>query len=152
VHVGPGTEKADVTSVKYDTVPPSHGEHFATPVFPNSAFYDASDRPQLEQLVHNLEHGYTILWYTSATPKAQVDDIQRLSTLVRKTPDTAQGKFLAVAWDDSRGAFPAGKTIALSHWGTKAGTRQFCGSLSGPAVQSFVKANPYTDSPEPNAQ
>ena len=25
--------------------------------------YTADDRPELETLVHNLEHGYTILWY-----------------------------------------------------------------------------------------
>jgi hypothetical protein len=152
VHVGPGTEKADITTVKYDTVPPSNGEHFATPAFPNNAFYTAADRPAIENLVHNLEHGYTILWYTSATPKAQVDELDRLSTLLRKTPETAQGKFIAAAWDETRGAFPAGKTVALSHWGASAGARQFCGALSGEAVQAFVKKNPYTDSPEPNAQ
>ena len=30
-HVGPGTPKPDETTVKYDTVPPSHGAHFAAP-------------------------------------------------------------------------------------------------------------------------
>ena len=29
----------------------------------NRKFYTDKDRPELEALVHNLEHGYTILWY-----------------------------------------------------------------------------------------
>jgi hypothetical protein len=67
-HVGPGTNKPDETSVKYDTVPPSHGPHFATPDVSGRDFYTAADRPPLETLVHNLEHGYTILWYAAAAP------------------------------------------------------------------------------------
>lgn len=150
VHVGPGTDKPDVGRVKYATVPPSSGEHFAVPESPARAFYTAQDRPKMEALVHNLEHGYTIAWYTDKTPKAQLDELRKISDLSRDDKATA-GKFLASAWDDAYGAFPAGKTVALSHWGAKTGYRQLCGQVSGEVVKQFIKAHPYSDSPEPNA-
>ncbi len=151
VHVGVGTPKPAVTKVDYPMIPPDNGEHFATPAYPAAEFYTAQDRPPLEKLVHNLEHGYTVLWYTSATPKAQQDQLKKLATLARKDGSTA-GKFIVSAWDDSRGAFPAGKTIGLSHWGAKQGHRQLCGSVSGAVVKKFIDTYPYTDSPEPNGQ
>ena len=150
VHVGPGTNQPTVTSVKYTTVPPTSGEHFVQPAYPSRPFYTATDRPALEELVHNLEHGYTVAWYTSATPQAQLDELKKIADLVRGD-DKTSGKFIVSAWDDTRGAFPAGRTVALAHWGAKNGYRQLCGSVSGAAIQSFVKAHPYTDSPEPNA-
>ena len=151
VHVGPGTNKPTVTKVDYPMIPPDNGEHFATPVYPAAEFYTAQDRPPLENLVHNLEHGYTVLWYTSATPKAQQDQLKKISTLARKD-EKAAGKFIVSAWDDARGAFPAGKTIGISHWGAKTGYRQLCGGVSGAAIKKFIDAYPYTDSPEPNGQ
>jgi hypothetical protein len=151
VHVGTGTPKPDVTKVDYPMIPPDNGEHFATPVYPAAEFYTPQDRPVLERLVHNLEHGYTVVWYTSATPKAQQDQLRKIATLARKD-EKAAGKFIVSSWDDSRGAFPGGKTIGFSHWGAKSGHRQLCGSVSGAAVKKFIDSYPYTDSPEPNGQ
>ena len=149
IHVGPGTEQPDKVRVQYATVPPSSGEHYVQPAFPASAFYSAQDRPELETLVHNLEHGYTVLWYSSKTPADQVEQIRRIADLARQESSTG-GKFIAAAWDDSRGALPAGKNVALSHWGKTQGHRQLCGSVSGAGVKAFVDQFPYTDSPEPN--
>ncbi len=60
-HVAQGTE------VVYETAPPAFGAHWnvagVAPAPFTEKFYDADDRPPLEALVHNLEHGYTILWY-----------------------------------------------------------------------------------------
>jgi hypothetical protein len=150
VHVGPGTDQPTVTQVRYATVPPSSGEHFVQPEYPARSFYTASDRPALESLVHNLEHGYTVVWYTAATPQPQVDQLKRLADIARKDPNTG-GKFVVSAWDDARGAFPAGRTVALSHWGAKNGYRQLCGAVSGSVVKSFTAAYPWRDAPEPNA-
>lgn len=149
VHVGPGTEKADVQTITYDTVPPSSGEHFVVPDSSGRKFFTASDRPKTENLVHNLEHGYTVLWYTSATPPAQVEELKKLADLAAKDENTA-GKFIVSAWDDAYGTFPAGKTVGLSHWGAKTGHRQLCGQVSGEAVKEFVKKFPFSDAPEPN--
>jgi len=149
-HVGPGTNTPNETTVKYATIPPSSGKHFAVPITPARAFYTASDRPVLETLVHNLEHGYTIVWYDESTPKAQQDELKKLAPLARDDKN-AGPKFIVSAWDQTRGAFPTGKHIALSHWGAKNGHRQLCGQVSGAAIQKFVQTYPYTDSPEPNA-
>lgn len=150
VHIGPGTDQAAKTTVEYKTVPPSSGEHYAQPAFPSRAFYTAKDRPKLEELVHNLEHGYSIVWYAESLPKAQQDQLKQISDLVRADKTTA-GKFIVSAWDPSRGALPAGKQVAISHWGTKNGYRQFCGSVSGEQIKDFIKKYPYTNSPEPTA-
>jgi hypothetical protein len=150
VHVGPGTDQPDKTVVKYSTVPPSSGEHYVQPEISARAFYTAADRPALESLVHNLEHGYSIVWYVESLPQAQVEELKRIADLVREDPAT-RGKFIVSAWDASRGDFPAGKNLALSHWGAKQGYRQFCGAVSGTVIEDFVQKYPYTDSPEPNA-
>lgn len=146
-HVGPGTSSPDTTHVDYRTVPPSSGPHYPTPVFPNVGFYGVRDVPAVEQLVHNLEHGYTILWYDPDLPAAEQDQLRALAEKVRvETP-----KFIAAPWDTSRGRFADGATIALSHWGADAGYRQLCTALSGDAVAAFVAAHPASDSPEPDA-
>ena len=148
VHVGPQTNQPNVTKVNYKTVPPAFGEHFVTPAYPALPFYTEQDRPKMETLVHNLEHGYTVVWYTNATPKAQVDQLKQIADRARQMPETS-GKFIVSAWDDSYGAFPAGKTIGMSHWGATTAHRQLCGAVSGEAVKKFVITYPYSDSPEP---
>lgn len=149
-HVGPGTESPNVTKVDYATVPPTSGNHFVSPEVPARAFYTADDRPAVETLVHNQEHGYTILWYDPSIPAAEVDQLKTISTLGRKS-DNAGDKFIVAPLDVSRGKLPAGKTVALVHWSAKEGHRQICGKVSGEAVQQFVKKYPSTDAPEPGA-
>ena len=149
-HVGPGTQKPDETSVTYATVPPSNGPHFVSPDISGRDFYTATDRPVVETLVHNLEHGYTILWYDGAKVKD--------TTLLKDIADQgnklseASGKFKVVEWDASRGAFPADKPYALAHWAKDAGHRQLCGDVSGQVIIDFVKKFPKDDTQEPGAQ
>jgi hypothetical protein len=157
-HVGPGTDKPDLTTVKYSTVPPTTGEHFPAPEFPNRQFYTADDRPPMENLVHNLEHGYSVLWYDDTLSTEQVSQLKAISREANQTTE-AQQKFVVSAWDTAYGAFPAGKHVALSHWSADAkdlkkqsGHRLLCGSVSGEAVQSFIKKHPRTSAPEPNGQ
>jgi Protein of unknown function (DUF3105) len=157
-HVGPGTNKPTVTTIKYSTVPPTTGEHFPTPEFPNRQFYTADDRPKMENLVHNLEHGYSVLWYDDTLSTEEVSQLKAISREANKTTE-AQQKFLVSAWDPAYGKLPTGKHVALSHWAADAkdlkkqsGHRLLCGSVSGEAVQSFIKKYPRTSAPEPNAQ
>jgi Protein of unknown function (DUF3105) len=154
VHVGPGTNQPNVTRVKYADVPPSWGEHFVSPVYPNHAFYTVADGHQVEEFVHNLEHGYTVLWYDRSISGKDLDVLKAVATKARELQQAGPtGKFLAVPWDPSYGAFPAGKKYALSHWsGNKMGHRELCGGLSGSVVESFMKQFPYSDAPEPNAE
>ncbi|MGC4820777.1 DUF3105 domain-containing protein [Micromonospora sp. DT63] len=147
LHVGPGTAEPYVTRVRYDLVPPSSGPHFVVPAPTVRRFYVARDRPPIETLVHNLEHGYTVLWYVE--PLAP-DQIEALRALARTFGDDSYGgRFVVAPWDLDYGAFPAGRPLALSHWGAQAGYRQFCATVSGAAVQRFVLAHPRSDAPEP---
>jgi hypothetical protein len=159
-HVGPGTSSPNTTRVKYDTVPPSNGPHFAQDAPSNGTnFYTAADRPKMETLVHNLEHGYTILWYDASVSSAQKAQLEQVAKLANKL-DASSDKFIVSAWDSSYGQLPAGKKFALSHWSatmsadkttvaSQAGHRQLCGQLSGAVVESFVKQFPRTSAPEP---
>jgi hypothetical protein len=161
-HVGPGTDTPNTTKVKYDTVPPSNGPHFISPAVSNGRnFYTATDRPRIETLVHNLEHGYTVLWYDVTAGNAKKAELQQLADVANKT-DWASNKFIVSAWDPSYGALPAGKKFALSHWSatlapdkasvaSQAGHRQLCGELSGEVVKAFIVKFPRTSAPEPNA-
>jgi hypothetical protein len=159
-HVGPGTPKADITSVKYSTVPPSFGQHFAQPDLEGTHFFTSTDAPRIETLVHNLEHGYTVLWYDPKAPAAKVKVVKEIAEMAPRT-GWAQDKFIASPWDPKYGAFPAGKLYALSHWAAKvkpdgsvesqAGHRQLCGDISGEVVKQFIEKFPRTSAPEPNA-
>lgn len=134
-------------TVDYDTVPPTSGpHHLLASEFPRR-FYAADDRPAMEELVHRLEHGYTIVWYDDTVEGQQLEDLRGLS---ERTPaEAGKGKFIVSGWDDAYGEFPEGKHIALSHWGKDMGHRQLCGQLSGQVVLDFMNDYPATDSPEP---
>ena len=94
-HVGPGTSEPDRVVVEYDTVPPSSGPHLPVPLYPAAPFYDVADAPVVEQLVHNLEHGYTLVWYDTDLPADQVDDLRTVADLAREDPATG-GKLVVV--------------------------------------------------------
>jgi hypothetical protein len=145
------THVADGTVEKYKTVPPSYGPHWSQPVFPARDFYTVRDRPEMEQLVHNLEHGYTIVWYDDTIKGAQLADVKDIAVAARSDEATGSGKFIVSAWDDAYGAFPSGKHLGISHWGAAASHVQLCGTVSGAAVKKFIEKYPAADSPEPNA-
>ena len=154
-HVGPGTSKATVSKVDYSTVPPTTGQHFASPVTPNSSsFYTADDRPKVESLLHNMEHGFTVLWYADSATTAQIANLKAVAREANASK-AAKNAFIVTAWDTAYGAFPAGKRFALSHWSAdpkdttkQSGNRQLCADLSGEVVQKFITAYPTSRSPE----
>jgi hypothetical protein len=149
-HVGPGTPQPDVTRVPYEMVPPATGPHLASPVYPAAPFYGAADRPPLEQLVHNLEHGYTLVWFDADLPAEQRDQLREVAAGLRESPSTG-GKLVVVEWDDSYGPLPDDRPVAMTHWTADGGVRQACSAASGEALTTFVAQYPFTDSPEPNA-
>ena len=147
-HVGPGSQKPDQTTVEYDTVPPSHGPHFAQPVVSARKFYTGEDRPPVETVVHNLEHGYTILWYDAEKAKGKEQMLRDIADQANKKAES-QDKFLVVEWDSARGALP--KPFALAHWSKDAGHRQLCGDISGAVIVDFIEKHPASDTQEPGA-
>jgi len=156
--------------VDYADAPPAFGAHWnvqgIAPAPMNRKFYTENDRPALEALVHNLEHGYTILWYdeTAADDGDTMSVIEGLSDKFRADPDNLRSKFIAAPWtseDENGKDFPKGQHIALSHWSVggagetdpekQLGAWQYCSEPSGEAVEDFMLEYPYMDSPEPDA-
>ena len=157
-HQGKGTDKPNVTKIQYSTVPPTSGPHFVQPVVDGRQSYSPSDSPAVETLVHNLEHGYTVLWY-APSEAAAADQLKELAAVTNKL-SPSQSKFIVAPLPEAYGTLPEGKKYALSHWSavtdattgavqSQAGHRMLCGELSGEAVQSFVTQFPRTDAPEP---
>jgi hypothetical protein len=154
----------DGSPVTYTDAPPAFGKHYLTPDAMARKFYTSQDRPALGTLVHNEEHGYTILWYdeTAAEDSEQMAQIRAISSKFAGTSDL-RDKFKAVPWSSSDGkAFPDGQHVAFTHWsvgGTanasagsakQVGVWQYCSDVSGAALQTFMTDYPFSDSPEPN--
>lgn len=140
-HVGPGTDKPTVTKVDYNSIPPIGGEHFAQPLPRTQHFYArGANTARVEQLVHNEEHGYTVVWYDKGASTADVSALKNIATKQEKL------KFIVAPWNEAYGAFPDGKHVGLTSWGHK----QVCGAASGAAVGAFMTAFPTSGAPEPN--
>lgn len=150
--------KPDGTPLTYAVSPPSSGPHYQVPASFERKFYTASDRPAMGNLVHNLEHGYTILWYSEKVA-ADSDKLRTVEKIAKSySSSDLSGKFVAAPHQAKDGgpAWPAGKDFALSHWGggppeAQKGYRQYCADISGAAVKQFTDKYPATDAPEPNA-
>jgi len=159
----------------YSTAPPAFGPHWneanVAPVSMGRKFYSRDDRPELEALVHNLEHGYTILWYDDTVAGTELNEIRAIAKKFTGTTDF-RDKFIAVPWTaadeketykkgDPKTSFPKGTHIALTHWtatvdssgnvSNQKGVFEYCAGVSGEAVKTFMQKYPYTDAPEPLA-
>ena len=148
---------AEGTQVTYDRLPPDSGPHYANPAPFTKHFYTAADRPAVQTLVHNLEHGYTIAWYRPDAPSEQISALEDIAKTFGGSFDLAD-KFIAAPWTDA--GFPEGKNVVLTHWSAdpaaagdaskQQGVRQACGAVSGAAIADFMKQYPAANSPEPN--
>jgi len=156
------------TPVDYQDAPPAFGKHWNEPGVapaPMSRKLYTSDRPPLEALVHNLEHGYTILWYddTIAGNSGAMNELKAIADKLSSTTNF-RDKFIAAPWtskDEGGKKFPSGQHVAFTHWSAggagatdpkkQVGVFQYCSDVSGAALKSFMLQYPYTDSPEPTA-
>jgi len=154
------------TAIDYPEAPPAFGQHEEIPDSIGRKLYTEDDRPRVEQLVHNLEHGYTILWYddTVAEDSKQFAALSAIADLMKGGKTNYRLKFKAVPWtkDDGK-AFPSGQHVALTHWASKSeekddknkdqvGVWQYCSEVSGAALKQFMLDYPYTNSPEPDVE
>ena len=59
------------STVDYPDAPPAFGPHWPNFLAGSElrTFYTPEDRPEVERLVHSLEHGHTILWYDDSIKK-----------------------------------------------------------------------------------
>ncbi|WP_210650439.1 DUF3105 domain-containing protein [Nocardioides sp. SYSU D00065] len=155
-------EHVDVgTPLSYPEAPPAFGQHWNMWDTIDRKLYTASDRPELGELVHNLEHGYTILWYdeTVADDPEMMDDLRGIASKLSSTTNL-RDKFKAVPWTSEDGEpFPKGQHVALTHWSVggvgetdpekQVGVWQYCSAPSGEALDAFMEKYPYMDSSEP---
>lgn len=162
-HAATGNQEhvAEGTDVAYDQTPPDSGKHYPSPASFSKHFYAVDDRPAVETLVHNLEHGYTVVWYRADAPADQIDTLRSISKTFASDDYDPTQKFIAAPWSTEDGdGFPAGKNVVLTRWtadpanpadtASQKGVRQPCSSVSGPAIADFMTKYPETSSPEPN--
>ncbi|MGD9960396.1 DUF3105 domain-containing protein [Nocardioides sp.] len=153
------------SAVDYTDAPPAFGSHYPVWEPMGRKLYTSDDRPDLGYLVHNLEHGFTILWYdeTIAGDAGAMSDLRGVAEKLKGTSNLRL-KFIAAPWessDEDGKAFPDGKHVAMTHWSAggagntnvedQVGVWQYCSGVSGEALQQFMLDYPYLDSPEPNA-
>jgi len=158
---GSNDHRPEGSEISYNSSPPAFGPHYPATAPFDRKFYTARDRPDLSYLVHNLEHGYNILWYDESV----ADDDQLLGQVraiaEKFSGDSLDDKFIAAPWTAEDGPqFPEGMSFALTHWSlgdedesveTTKGIWKYCGRLSGEVVAQFHEDYPFSDSPEPRA-
>lgn len=165
-HVDPGTP----VDYSAEPTPPAFGQHEIYPDAIKRKMYTEKDRPRVEMLVHNLEHGYTILWYddTVAKDDAQMNDLRAIADKFQGEDDYRL-KVKLVPWTKADGKpFPKGQHVAITHWAKSipdkdealakeakvtgaAGVWTYCSEVSGDALKKFMVLYPYLNSPEPTA-
>jgi hypothetical protein len=140
--------------IPYPQAPPASGPHWGNFLQGSEIrpFYTVDDRPEIERLVHSLEHGHTILWYDD-TVKPGTDAYKNVQAISKKFDET--DKFMAAPWTSKDGkSFPDGKHVALTHWTgpqVQEGITQYCAAPSGAVLNTFMDDYPASDAPEPNA-
>jgi hypothetical protein len=152
---------AEGSKVDYGQTPPDSGKHYPSPAPFTKHFYAEADRPPVETLVHNLEHGYTVVWYRADAPGKQVKNLQRIAKTFGSDDYDPADKFIAAPWSEADGAgFPDGKNIVITRWtadpndpgntAAQKGVRQACTEVSGVAIKDFMAKYPTANSPEPS--
>jgi hypothetical protein len=126
------TGREHVTSldqkIKYNTSPPSNGNHYISPA--TWGFYTTAAIPS--QVVHNEEHGGVIIWWGDKVPQSTVD---RLHDFYSSSPNGMLGT-----------PYPAlGKKIALTAWTAQEGETgegriAVCGAFDEDAFTAFRDA------------
>ncbi|HVF03297.1 MAG TPA: DUF3105 domain-containing protein [Frankiaceae bacterium] len=127
--------------VSYDPAPPSSGAHNPSPLPVGSKkFFSRDEDPPPERAVHNLEHGYVVVWYDGRATAEQVELLERAGR-------GARGKILIMPW--TRGNFPGDKSVVLTSWSIK----QACSDVSGAVIKEFYDNHGAQKSkaPEKNA-
>jgi hypothetical protein len=97
----------------YPSIPPTSGPH--NPVPASGGFY--STPPELDQVIHSMEHAGAVVWYAPDTPQATVDKLKAFYT---QSDNVGQSKVIVAPYDypdfGADGQLPAGVGMALTAW------------------------------------
>lgn len=118
----------------YASIPPTSGPHNPVPL--KAGIYDSP--PPIDQAIHSLEHGGTIIWYSPDAPGAQVQAITDFYGRRVSDADVGQGRLIVAPYDypdqGAAGSLPAGKQMALVAWHRL----QLCDQVSLPVAFDFT--------------
>jgi len=115
----------DGTPIQYSTSPPTSGDHYEDPA--GVGFYEPTYAGgTTEQLVHNMEHGQIIIWYSPSAPRELREDIENY---IDAQPGRYSLTLIGVPYDQ----VPAGSNYSLTAWGAL----QSCEQFSSDAIDSF---------------
>ncbi len=161
---GGAGDHIDGAPIAYSSAPPSFGDHRSRWAVRPPRFYDVDDRPEVAVLVHNLEHGYNILWYDETVVDdeialARVQEIAAGYATLDGQPDPATA-FIAAPWTAADGApFPDGMHYALTHWyadptdrttsrADEVGLTRYCAAIDAATVEEWMTDYPLSEAPE----
>ncbi len=144
------------------SAPPASGNHSSRWAVLSPPFYGVADRPKVSVLVHNLEHGYNILWYdeTVAGDAEELDLVMSIARSYGSLERDPAKAFIAAPWTAEDGeAMPAGMHYALTHWyadpqdrtrsrDDEVGYTMYCRAISADVVRRWMRDHPLRDAPE----
>lgn len=142
--------------------PPAAGDHSGRWQVLSRSFYVEADRPEVSVLVHNLEHGYNILWYdqTVLDDPATLREVALIADGYAGSRRVPADAFIAAPWTAADGpVMPAGAHYALTHWyadpedrtrsrADEVGYTMYCRTMTAHAVRQWMRRYPLRDAPE----
>lgn len=131
-HITEGTAGSGYTSV-----PATSGQHWNTADSPGPWGVYTSPQPQ-ERLLHNLEHGGTVIWYVAS--QVSTADLATLTQFVQQQVTTERFKVILAPWSGANFGHP----IAVTAWNWLL----YQDSVDLDVIRSFIDAH-YGQAPEP---
>jgi hypothetical protein len=127
-----GQQHVETTeTVDYKTSPPTSGNHWPTGQEAEPEFY--TQPLASESLVHNMEHGQIVIWYSPDASQELRDNLEALEESANDSdnPDVRGGAppLIVVPFDD----VPTGMNYVLTAWGAS----QSCENYSLAAINEF---------------
>jgi hypothetical protein len=115
--------------VDYKTSPPTSGNHWPPGQEADPDFY--SEPVANESLVHNMEHGQIVIWYSPDSSQELRDNLESLVDSANDSSNVKAGAppLIAVPFND----VPAGKNYVMTAWGAL----EPCENYSLAAINEF---------------
>lgn len=131
-HIAEGTQGSGYTSV-----PATSGPHWSSADSPGPWGVYSNAQAQ-ERLLHNLEHGGTVIWYQPAL--LSTEDLAALTSFVQLQVTTERFKVILVPWSGANFNHP----LAVTAWDWLL----YLDTADLDKVRGFIDAH-YGDAPEP---
>jgi len=134
-HIGAGSGFATMPALStYPSIPPASGPHSPSPL--PAGVYDSS--PDLSQVIHSLEHGGAVVWYSPSAPVDVVDRITAFYSQPTSAEAAGQDRVIVAPYDypdqGAEGSLPQGVQMALVSWHDV----QTCAQPSLPVALDFT--------------